>query len=129
MVFIPETMTIGESGEKEKVPEAATRALRRGGRGGRVGAGEDRVDERYGHMVHEHATSRVREVLREREERLRSLGTRRQAERYVLDVRDAVARAFGRMPARTPLRPRLGDVHRARAMRRSSPCASRAGPA
>jgi dienelactone hydrolase len=81
------------------------------GRGrGVVSAGEDRVDERYGHMVHERAVSRVREVLREREERLRSLGTRRQAERYVRDVRDAVARAFGRMPARTPLRPTLGDT-------------------
>jgi dienelactone hydrolase len=68
------------------------------------------VDERYGHMVHEHVVSRVREVLREREERLRSLGTRRQAERYVQDVREAVARAFGRMPPRTPLRPRLRDA-------------------
>jgi dienelactone hydrolase len=61
-------------------------------------------------MVHEQATSRVRGMLREREERLRSLGTRRQAERYVRDVRAAVARAFGRMPARTPLRPSLGDA-------------------
>jgi len=68
------------------------------------------VDVRYGHMVHEHATTRVREILRERDARVRSLRTRRQAERYVRDVRTAVARAFGRMPSRTPLRPNLGEV-------------------
>lgn len=61
-------------------------------------------------MVHEQATSRVREILREREARLASLTTRRQAERYVQDVRDAVARSFGPLPSRTPLRAQLGNV-------------------
>lgn len=68
------------------------------------------MDEIYGHMAHERAVSRVRQLLCEREARLRSLRTRRQAERYVLDVREAVARAFGPMPSRTPLRPRLGEA-------------------
>jgi dienelactone hydrolase/pimeloyl-ACP methyl ester carboxylesterase len=68
------------------------------------------VDVRYGHMVHEYATARVREILQGREARVRSLRTRRQAERYVQDVREAVARAFGRLPGRTPLRPRLAGA-------------------
>jgi len=61
-------------------------------------------------MVHEQATSRVREVLREREARLTSLTTRNQAERYVHDVRDAVARSFGPLPPRTPLHATLGKT-------------------
>lgn len=68
------------------------------------------MDGSYGHMAHEHAVRRVREALREREARLRSLRTRQQAECYVRDVREAVARTFGPMPARTPLWPKAGGI-------------------
>ena len=58
---------------------------------------------RYPHMVHEYYVARLREIMRQRRERIEGLKTRADAEAYVRQARSAVRRAFGPFPARTPL--------------------------
>lgn len=58
---------------------------------------------RYPRMVHDYYESRVRRALEDRAEKIASLKTRRDAEKYVSSVRAAVKKAFGPMPPRTPL--------------------------
>ena len=82
---------------------------------------------RYGHMVHEYTVGRVREILRERADRLAAVGTRADAEAYVDDVREKAARCFPALPARTELKARitgtanLGDIQLEKVVYESRP--------
>ena len=62
---------------------------------------------RYGHMVNEYYVQRLRVIAAERKARIAALRTREDAEAYVQQVRDAVRRSFGPLPARTPLNARI----------------------
>ncbi len=61
---------------------------------------------RYGHMVHEHYVERIRGIMQAREERIAALKTKRDAQKYVRQVRAAVRACFAPFPARTPLNAR-----------------------
>jgi len=57
----------------------------------------------YQHMVLDEYVDRVREIHRQRKKKLNQITTRSQAEAYQRDVREAIERAFGPHPGKTPL--------------------------
>ncbi len=61
----------------------------------------------YPKLLEEHYIRRVRETYRVRHETLRQIKTREQARDYVRRVRRTIRHAFGPLPARTPLDPRV----------------------
>ncbi len=65
---------------------------------------------RFPHMVQEYFVRRVREVYRRRLERLASLSSRAEAEKYVREVREKIRQSFGPMPEKTPLNARITGV-------------------
>jgi dienelactone hydrolase len=65
---------------------------------------------RYAHMVHEYYIKRMRGFEKNRNIRISELSTRKDAERYVLEVKKAVKKSFGEMPENTPLNPRITGV-------------------
>jgi len=68
----------------------------------------------YGHMVLDYYVQRVRELNRERAERLRAVETPEQALAYRAYVRQAIRAAFSPQPPRTPLDARVtGRVEKA----------------
>ncbi len=65
---------------------------------------------RFPRMMQEYMSDRVERILDAREQRILSLRTRREAERYVLDVQARIRSSFGPLPKRTPLNPQVTSV-------------------
>jgi dienelactone hydrolase len=65
---------------------------------------------RFPRMVQEFFVARENEIHRQRLKRLAALNTRADAEAYVRDVRDRIRQAFGPVPEKTPLNPRVTRV-------------------
>jgi len=66
---------------------------------------------RFPRMVHEYYVRQVRRVERRASERKAALSTKAEAEAYVADVRQRIARAFAPMPTeKTPLNPRVVGI-------------------
>lgn len=70
-----------------------------------------------GHMVQEYYVERVREIGAERKSRLASLKNRRQALAYQRTVREAIRKAVGPTPPKTPLRATVTGVIERRGFR------------
>ncbi len=62
---------------------------------------------RFPRMVQEYFVDRLREVERKRLEVFDALSSQADAEAHVRSVRDRVARSFGPLPEKTPLKPRI----------------------
>ena len=71
----------------------------------------------YGHMVHDHYVSWVRDLKEKRADRLRAVKTKTQALAYQERVRDSIRRALGPMPRKTALNPQIVDVIEQRSFR------------
>ncbi len=65
---------------------------------------------RFPRMMQEYFSDRVERILDAREQRIMALRTRRQAERYVLDVQSKIRSSFGPLPERTPLNAQVTSV-------------------
>jgi dienelactone hydrolase len=65
---------------------------------------------RFPRMVQEFFVARENEIHRQRLKRLAALTTKADAEAYVTSVRAAVREAFGPLPEKTPLNPRVTKV-------------------
>ena len=57
-------------------------------------------------MMQEYYVSRTREILRQRAERIKAVRSEDDAVKYRARVRRLIRKCFGRMPSKTPLRPR-----------------------
>ncbi|MFZ9091194.1 MAG: hypothetical protein ACO3FE_14020, partial [Planctomycetaceae bacterium] len=77
---------------------------------GRPTSADEIGSNRFPRMVQEYFVKRVESILDARERRIMSLRTRRQAERYVLDVQAKIRTSFGPLPERTPLNARVASV-------------------
>lgn len=77
---------------------------------GRSASADEIGSNRFPRMVQEYFVKRVESILDARERRIMSLRTRRQAERYVLDVQAKIRTSFGPLPERTPLNDRVTSV-------------------
>lgn len=64
----------------------------------------------YQHMVLDHYVERLRQIHRERDERLAAVQSREDALAYQRAARQAILEAFGPWPERTPLRPEVTGV-------------------
>lgn len=64
----------------------------------------------YGHMVLDDCVERLRQIRRQRRERLEAIRTRADALAYQRRVRRAIGRACGPRPGRTPLNTRVTGV-------------------
>jgi dienelactone hydrolase len=62
------------------------------------------IEQPFRHALHDHLIARLRDISTDRAGRLAAIRTREQAARYCVDVRRRIARCFGPMPKRTPLR-------------------------
>ncbi len=62
---------------------------------------------RYAHMVQEHHVTRVRSTLEERAQRIAQLKTKKDAQNYVKQVRQAIRKCFAPFPKRTALNARV----------------------
>jgi dienelactone hydrolase len=67
---------------------------------------------RFPRVVHEYYVRRVREIEQAANARRAALRSRDDAERYVRDVRERIARCFGPFPERTPLNARITSIHK-----------------
>ncbi len=68
---------------------------------------------RFPHMVQEYFVDQVRQIEQQNERRRAALQTRADAEAFVADVQQRIARCFGPWPEKTPLNPRItGTVER-----------------
>ena len=65
---------------------------------------------RWPRMVHEFFVKQVREAERESLAKKNALKTKADAEKYVKDVRERIKLSFGKLPKRTPLKPRITGV-------------------
>ncbi|OGS27756.1 MAG: hypothetical protein A2297_02265 [Elusimicrobia bacterium RIFOXYB2_FULL_48_7] len=61
---------------------------------------------RYPHMLHDYYIRKLKESAVRRDGIISGLSTRRDAEKYILNARKAVKKAFGPLPEKTPLNPR-----------------------
>lgn len=61
-------------------------------------------------MVHEHYVGQVREIMERRSERLKSLQSRAEAEKYLAEVQEKIQQCFGPWPERTPLNAQVTGV-------------------
>lgn len=67
----------------------------------------------YGHMVHDYFRRRLEETRREREKKLRSIRSRRQAEAYRDSIAETVHKLFRPLPRKTSLRAQVtGSLER-----------------
>ena len=62
---------------------------------------------RYSHMVHEYNLANVRKIMEKRQQRLKKLSTKKDAENYVSNTRKKIRTCFAPFPARTALKPEI----------------------
>ncbi len=68
-------------------------------------------DNSYRHMVHDYYVARVREIHKQRSERLENIRTKRQAVLYQQEVKEAIRQAFSPRPRKTALNPQItGEI-------------------
>ncbi|MCX8081931.1 MAG: acetylxylan esterase [bacterium] len=68
------------------------------------------IKNTYGHMVTDYYVAVLREIYKERAKKLKSIKTRKDAEKYQEYVRSAIKKAFPLPETKTPLTPRITGV-------------------